>query len=216
FFQAEDGIRDFHVTGVQTCALPIWRGRRQSQGQRYGGGGAGIHGWGGRRGPGDGEPERQPGAVDDRCGAGRVTLCRLPGDSHATRRPRLSASGRGGHMGRWRGGGCKRGDHNALSRLRIEAGLRQPLNVPAEVTMKTAGLIGGMSWESTQTYYRLINQGVKQRLGGLHSARLVLYSVDFAEIEALQHQGDWAATARILSEAARSVEAAGAEFLVLC
>ena len=82
--------------------------------------------------------------------------------------------------------------------------------------MKTAGLIGGMSWESTQTYYRLINQGVKQRLGGLHSARLVLYSVDFAEIEALQHQGDWAATARILSEAARSVEAAGAEFLVLC
>ncbi|MDX1467133.1 MAG: aspartate/glutamate racemase family protein [Halomonas sp.] len=82
--------------------------------------------------------------------------------------------------------------------------------------MKTIGLIGGMSWESTQTYYRLINQGVKARLGGLHSARLVLYSVDFAEIEALQRRGDWAAAARILGAAARSLEAAGADFLVLC
>ncbi|SFU73717.1 aspartate/glutamate racemase family protein [Halomonas korlensis] len=81
--------------------------------------------------------------------------------------------------------------------------------------MKTIGLIGGMSWESTQTYYRLINQGVKARLGGLHSARLVLYSVDFAEIEALQRRGDWAATAQILAEAARSLAAAGADFLVL-
>ncbi|MEQ6889385.1 aspartate/glutamate racemase family protein [Halomonas sp. CS7] len=82
--------------------------------------------------------------------------------------------------------------------------------------MKTIGLIGGMSWESTQTYYRLINQGVKARLGGLHSARLVLYSVDFAEIEALQRRGDWAAAARILGAAACSLEAAGADFLVLC
>jgi aspartate racemase len=82
--------------------------------------------------------------------------------------------------------------------------------------MKTIGLIGGMSWESTQTYYRLINQGVKARLGGLHSARLVLYSVDFAEIEALQRRGDWAATAQILGAAARSLAAAGADFLVLC
>ncbi|SFR61949.1 aspartate racemase [Marinobacter daqiaonensis] len=82
--------------------------------------------------------------------------------------------------------------------------------------MKTIGLIGGMSWESTQTYYRLINEKVRDRLGGLHSARLVLYSVDFADIERLQHQGDWEATAEILSSAARSVEAAGAEFLVLC
>ena len=82
--------------------------------------------------------------------------------------------------------------------------------------MKTIGLIGGMSWESTQTYYRLINQGVKARLGGLHSARLVLYSVDFAEIEALQRRGDWTATAQILGEAARSLAAAGADFLVLC
>lgn len=82
--------------------------------------------------------------------------------------------------------------------------------------MKTLGLIGGMSWESTQTYYRLINQKVREQLGGLHSARLVLYSVDFAEIETLQHQGDWAATAEILGAAARSVESAGADFLVIC
>ncbi len=59
--------------------------------------------------------------------------------------------------------------------------------------MKTIGLIGGMSWESTVTYYRLINEAVKQRLGGLHAARLVLYSVDFHEIERLQHEGRWAA-----------------------
>ncbi|MCK7548201.1 aspartate/glutamate racemase family protein [Marinobacter koreensis] len=81
--------------------------------------------------------------------------------------------------------------------------------------MKTIGLLGGMSWESTQTYYRLINEGVKARLGGLHSARMVLYSVDFAEIEALQHAGDWAATARILSDSALSLQKAGADFLVI-
>ncbi|PXX91614.1 aspartate/glutamate racemase [Marinobacter vulgaris] len=81
--------------------------------------------------------------------------------------------------------------------------------------MKTIGLLGGMSWESTQTYYRLINEGVKARLGGLHSARMVLYSVDFAEIETLQHQGDWAATARILANAAVSLQKAGADFLVI-
>lgn len=82
--------------------------------------------------------------------------------------------------------------------------------------MKTIGLIGGMSWESTQLYYRLLNQKVNARLGGLHSAQLVLYSVDFAEIEALQHQGDWEATAEILGSAGRAVAAAGADFLVLC
>lgn len=82
--------------------------------------------------------------------------------------------------------------------------------------MKTIGLIGGMSWESTQTYYRLINQTVREALGGLHSARLVLYSVDFAEIEALQHQGDWDATAEILGTAGQAVAAAGADFIVLC
>ncbi|MFC0268093.1 aspartate/glutamate racemase family protein [Kushneria aurantia] len=82
--------------------------------------------------------------------------------------------------------------------------------------MKTIGLIGGMSWESTQTYYRLINEKVRDQLGGLHSARLVLYSVDFAEIEALQHRGDWEATAKILGEAGKALESAGADFLVLC
>jgi aspartate racemase len=82
--------------------------------------------------------------------------------------------------------------------------------------MKTIGLIGGMSWESTQTYYRLINQRVRDELGGLHSAKLVLYSVNFAEIEALQHQGDWRATGEILRSAGQSVESAGAEFLILC
>lgn len=82
--------------------------------------------------------------------------------------------------------------------------------------MKTIGLIGGMSWESTQTYYRLINQKTRDQLGGLHSARLVLYSVDFAEIETLQHQGDWGATAEILGSAGQALVRAGADFLVLC
>lgn len=82
--------------------------------------------------------------------------------------------------------------------------------------MKTMGLIGGMSWESTLIYYRLLNEKVKARLGGLHSAKLILNSVDFAEIERLQHQGDWAATAEILSQAGRSLQAAGADFLVIC
>jgi len=82
--------------------------------------------------------------------------------------------------------------------------------------MKTIGLIGGMSWESTASYYQLINQGVKQQLGGFHSAKLVLVSVDFAEIEALQHQGDWQKTAIILGDAAKSLEAAGADFFLIC
>jgi len=82
--------------------------------------------------------------------------------------------------------------------------------------MKTIGLIGGMSWESTVPYYRQVNEAVKARLGGLHSARVVLYSVDFHEIEALQRSGDWAAAGRLLADAARALEAAGADFLVLC
>jgi aspartate racemase len=82
--------------------------------------------------------------------------------------------------------------------------------------MKTIGLIGGMSWESTQYYYRQINQGIRQRLGGLHSAELLLHSVDFAPIEALQHAGDWETTADILSKAAQSLEAGGADFFLIC
>jgi len=82
--------------------------------------------------------------------------------------------------------------------------------------MKTIGLLGGMSWESTQTYYRLLNEAVRERLGGLHSARLLLYSVDFAEIEALQKSGDWDRAGEILSGAARSLEKAGADCLLIC
>jgi aspartate racemase len=82
--------------------------------------------------------------------------------------------------------------------------------------MKTIGLLGGMSWESTQTYYRLINETVRDRLGGLHSAECVLYSVDFEPIEQLQASGDWATAGQVLTRAAQGIEAAGAEFLVLC
>ncbi|WP_308364094.1 MULTISPECIES: aspartate/glutamate racemase family protein [unclassified Microbulbifer] len=82
--------------------------------------------------------------------------------------------------------------------------------------MKTVGLIGGMSWESTQIYYRRINELVKERLGGLHSARLLLYSVDFHEIEQLQHAGRWEEAGELLAAAARSLAAAGADFLLIC
>lgn len=82
--------------------------------------------------------------------------------------------------------------------------------------MKTIGLIGGMSWESTVPYYRQINEAVKARLGGLHSARLVLYSVDFQEIELMQRSGDWGAAGQLLAGAAQALERAGADFLVLC
>lgn len=82
--------------------------------------------------------------------------------------------------------------------------------------MKTIGLLGGMSWESTVGYYREINEGVKQKLGGLHSAQIVLYSVDFDPIEKLQHRGDWEAAGNILTNAARSVEDGGADFLLIC
>lgn len=82
--------------------------------------------------------------------------------------------------------------------------------------MKTLGLIGGMSWESTVPYYRQINQQINQRLGGLHSAKIILYSVDFQQIEALQRSGDWQQAGRILAEAAQALQHAGAEGLVLC
>mgnify|MGYP001814177201 FL=1 len=82
--------------------------------------------------------------------------------------------------------------------------------------MKTIGMLGGMSWESTMSYYKLVNEGVKASLGGLHSAKVCMYSVDFDEIEKLQHSDRWQETADILSSAARSVEAGGADFLVIC
>lgn len=82
--------------------------------------------------------------------------------------------------------------------------------------MKTIGLIGGMSWESTVPYYRQVNEGIKARLGGLHSAKVVLYSVDFHEVERLQRDGDWYAAGELLADAARRLQAAGADLLVLC
>ena len=82
--------------------------------------------------------------------------------------------------------------------------------------MKTIGLIGGMSWESTIPYYRTINETVKQRLGGLHSAKIVLYSVDFHEIEQLQRSGDWQRAGELLAQAAQTLARAGADCIVLC
>lgn len=82
--------------------------------------------------------------------------------------------------------------------------------------MKTLGLLGGMSWESTLGYYRWINEYVSAHLGGLHSARIVLYSVDFAEVEALQAAGRWQEAGEVLAEAAGKLESAGAEIMVLC
>lgn len=82
--------------------------------------------------------------------------------------------------------------------------------------MKTLGLIGGMSWESTAIYYRLLNDGAKERLGGLHSAQLLLWSFDFADVAARQASGDWDGLAAMMTEAARRLEAGGAEALVIC
>ncbi|MFJ2772203.1 aspartate/glutamate racemase family protein [Streptomyces sp. NPDC087300] len=82
--------------------------------------------------------------------------------------------------------------------------------------MKTIGLIGGMSWESSAEYYRLLNELVRERLGGLHSARVVLHSVDFAEIEALQVAGEWKRAGEVLAAAGKGVEAGGADFVLIC
>ena len=82
--------------------------------------------------------------------------------------------------------------------------------------MQTIGLLGGMSWESTVTYYQIINQVVKERLGGLHSAKCVLYSVEFDEIERCQSSGNWQRSGEILADAARALERAGADFILIC
>lgn len=82
--------------------------------------------------------------------------------------------------------------------------------------MKTIGMLGGMSWESTASYYKAINEGVKAELGSLHSAKILLNSVDFAQIEKLQHQGEWDKTAEVLTQAAKGLEAGGADFLIIC
>ena len=82
--------------------------------------------------------------------------------------------------------------------------------------MKTIGLLGGMSWESTALYYEWINNRVKQQLGKLHSAKIAMVSVDFQEIETLQHKGEWQQAGDILTQAAKQIEAAGADFLLIC
>ena len=82
--------------------------------------------------------------------------------------------------------------------------------------MKTIGLIGGMSWESTVTYYEVVNEVVKERLGGLNSAKVLLYSVNFEEIEKRQASGDWDECAEILGTAAQNLEKAGADFIIIC
>jgi aspartate racemase len=82
--------------------------------------------------------------------------------------------------------------------------------------MKTIGMIGGMSWESSIEYYRIVNEAVKEQLGELHSAKSLMYSVDFAEIEALQREGRWQEATLAMIEAARAVEAGGADFLIIC
>lgn len=85
-----------------------------------------------------------------------------------------------------------------------------------EFIMKTIGMLGGMSWESSIEYYRIINQTVKDKLGGLHSAQSLMFSVDFAEIEALQHAGDWEGATQAMIEAAQRVETGGADFVIIC
>jgi aspartate racemase len=82
--------------------------------------------------------------------------------------------------------------------------------------VKTIGLIGGMSWESSVEYYKIVNETVKQKLGGLHSAQCLMYSVDFAEVETLQHEGRWGEAAQMMAEAAQRLERGGADFVVLC
>lgn len=82
--------------------------------------------------------------------------------------------------------------------------------------MKTIGLIGGMSWESSLEYYRIINEGVKERLGGLHSAKCLMYSVEFAEIERLQHQNRWEELTEIMVDAAKRLKNGGADFIIIC
>lgn len=82
--------------------------------------------------------------------------------------------------------------------------------------MKTIGLIGGMSWESSLEYYRIVNEQVKERLGGLHSAKSLMFSVDFDEIEKLQHQGNWKEATKVMIDAAKRLEKGGADFVVIC
>jgi len=94
--------------------------------------------------------------------------------------------------------------------------LREELVNKWRIGMKTIGLIGGMSWESSLEYYRIINETVKEMLGGFHSAKSIMYSVDFEEVEKLQHQNKWEDATEIMVDVAQRVEKAGADFIVMC
>lgn len=93
---------------------------------------------------------------------------------------------------------------------------KQEIVLKGNAVMKTIGLIGGMSWESTIPYYRIINEEVKEKLGGLHSAKIILYSVEFDEIEKCQSSGEWEKSGEILGNAAKEIENAGADFILIC
>ena len=82
--------------------------------------------------------------------------------------------------------------------------------------MKTIGLIGGMSWESTVSYYQLLNEGVREKLGGFHSAKIIMHSVDFSEIHKLQHENKWHGAGEVLAKHAQTLEVAGADFILIC
>ena len=111
---------------------------------------------------------------------------------------------------------AKRNERRSICRIFSFAGMCDILKEKGVSAMKTIGLIGGMIWESTVTYYQLINETIKKELGGLHSAKILLYSVDFAEIEEYQAKGEWDKSAQVLSQAAVNLEKAGADFIVIC
>ncbi len=92
----------------------------------------------------------------------------------------------------------------------------KPVTIFSRTDMKTIGLLGGMSWESTAHYYRILNQGINKQLGGLHSAQVVMVSIDFHPLEILMQKGDWSACANHLADAARKIEASGADALLIC
>jgi len=107
--------------------------------------------------------------------------------------------------------GCREATARMVNRLR-----RELVRTSKGDVMKVIGLIGGMSWESSAEYYRIINQAVRQRLGGVHSAKCLMWSMDFGEIERLQHDGDWTTLTNEMVAAARRLESGGADFIVIC
>ena len=127
----------------------------------------------------------------------------------------IPTRGEGGWRTRSRGGG-KGGNSPARHRRSYPVATGGSLDVVTTTGPRVIGMLGGMSWESSAQYYRLANELVRERLGGLHSARIVLTSVDFADIEALQVAGRWEQAGQLLAEAATGLEAAGAELLLIC